>query len=136
MNGAMKGMSDPDLRMPSARDMRYYELATMLAMNSACRFQMGSVIALGARIFALGTNVIKTHPVQKRYGSHVVSIHAEYSAILHARCDLTGSTLYVARYRNLISKPCAACALLMVEAGIKSMVYHDGKTVVKCHLTG
>jgi deoxycytidylate deaminase len=127
---------ESDLKTPSARDMRYYDLATMLAMNSACRFPMGSVVALGARIISVGTNVIKTHPVQKRYGSHVVSIHAEYSAILHARCDLTGATLYVARYKDLISKPCASCALLMAEAGIKDMVYHDGKSVVKCRLTG
>lgn len=125
-----------DLKYPSKRDMRYYDLATMLAVNSACRFQMGSIIVRGARIVALGMNEIKTHPVQLRYGSHVVSIHAEYSAILHARCDLTGSTLYVARYHNLISKPCAACALLMFEAGIRDMVYHDGKDIVKCRLAG
>lgn len=129
-------MNDPDLKKPSARDMKFYELATMLAYDSECRFRMGAVITNGARIMALGTNKIKTHPVQKRYGSHVVSIHAEYAAILHARCDLTGSTLYIARFKNLISKPCASCALLMVEAGIKYMVYHDGNKVVKCHLTG
>lgn len=129
-------MSDPDLRVPSTRDLKFFELATMLADDSTCRFRMGAVIAHGARIVALGTNKIKTHPVQRRYGSHVVSIHAEYAAILRARCDLTGSTLYVARFKDLISKPCASCALLMYEAGIKYMVYHDGNKVVKCPLTG
>ena len=44
------------------------------------------------------------------------TIHAEKNAILFARQDLTGTTLYVTHY------PCAQCAALIVQAGITEVV--------------
>ena len=44
------------------------------------------------------------------------TIHAEKNAILFARRDLTGTTLYVTHF------PCAQCAALIVQAGIKEVV--------------
>ena len=44
------------------------------------------------------------------------TIHAEKNAILFARRDLTGATLYVTHY------PCSQCAAFIVQAGIKQVV--------------
>ena len=45
-----------------------------------------------------------------------LSIHAELNAILNARTDLTGWTLYVTK------SPCLGCAGAAVQAGIKRVV--------------
>ncbi len=44
------------------------------------------------------------------------TIHAEKNAILFARRDLTGATLYVTHF------PCAQCAALIAQAGIAKVV--------------
>lgn len=47
-------------------------------------------------------------------------VHAELNAILNAKQDLVGSTLYVTHF------PCAECAKAIVQSGIKEVVYlHD-----------
>lgn len=48
------------------------------------------------------------------------TIHAERNAILFARRDLTGTTLYVTR------PPCGPCAADIVQAKIKKVVYQAG----------
>ena len=44
-------------------------------------------------------------------------IHAEMNALLFARCDLSGFTLYVWPYA-----PCVRCAVHIIQAGIKRVV--------------
>jgi deoxycytidylate deaminase len=112
------------------QDLERYELARELAGNSECRFKMGAVIFRHKPI-ATGINVIKTHPDHKRYGKHVISIHAEHRAILRSRTSVNGATLYVARDGGDTSKPCPACMAYMREAGIYAVVYLDKGTVVK-----
>jgi dCMP deaminase len=46
------------------------------------------------------------------------TIHAEVNAIITARQDLTGCTLYVSPLH-----PCANCAAIIVQSGIKRVVY-------------
>lgn len=48
-------------------------------------------------------------------------VHAEANAILNATTDLRGSSLYV----NLF--PCNECAKLIIQAGIKEVVYSSDK---------
>ena len=48
-------------------------------------------------------------------------VHAEANAILNATADLRGSSLYV----NLF--PCNECAKLIIQAGIKEVVYASDK---------
>jgi dCMP deaminase len=48
-------------------------------------------------------------------------VHAEANAILNATADLRGSSLYV----NLF--PCNECAKLIIQAGIKEVVYSSDK---------
>lgn len=122
------------MKILTQRDNRFYELAMMLAETSECHYRMSAVITNGARVLSLGVNQIKTHPKQAIYREHVVSIHAELAAILHARTDLTGATIYIARWKNLISKPCLTCREIIREAGITTAVYHNGSAIEKVKL--
>lgn len=48
-------------------------------------------------------------------------VHAEPNAILNATCSLEGCTLYVTLF------PCNECAKLVIQSGIKKIVYMDDK---------
>ena len=48
-------------------------------------------------------------------------VHAEPNAILNATENLTGATLYVSLF------PCNECAKLIIQSGIKEIVYLDNK---------
>ena len=48
-------------------------------------------------------------------------VHAEPNAILNATCPLEGCTLYVTLC------PCNECAKLVIQSGIKKIVYMDDK---------
>lgn len=52
--------------------------------------------------------------------SRDLCIHAEQNAILHAKCDLTGCSLYVYGYMC-----CSKCALLIIQSGISKIYYKD-----------
>jgi len=49
-------------------------------------------------------------------------VHAEENAILNAKCDLEGWTLYVTLF------PCTACTNKVLQAGIKRIVYYDNNS--------
>lgn len=116
------------------RDTYGFELAIKAARLSDCRFAHGASILYGRKVLSIAHNKIKTHPAMKRYGSHVVSIHAEMGAIIHARTDIAGATCYSARVskdgKYLISKPCATCELLLRESGIYNVIYYNGSQFV------
>lgn len=119
----------------SARDNYGMDLAIKSAKLSDCRFAHGASILRGRKVVSFACNKIKTHPTMKRYGSHVVSIHAENFALIHAQTDLVGCVLYSARISRtgqlLVSKPCATCEMLIKEAGIRWVVYFNGAQYVK-----
>lgn len=48
-------------------------------------------------------------------------VHAEANAILNATTDLKGSTIYVSLF------PCNECAKLIIQSGIKEIVFEDNK---------
>lgn len=48
-------------------------------------------------------------------------VHAEANAILNTNEDLHGATMYITQY------PCNECAKLIVQKGIKKIVYADTK---------
>ena len=52
-----------------------------------------------------------------RSGKYRWVLHAELNAIVHARCDLRGCTLYVTGH------PCHQCAKVIAAAGIATVVY-------------
>ena len=62
----------------------------------------------------------------------MTTIHAEQRALILAQAPLRGCLLIsVRRNGNKCSKPCVMCAALMKEAGIHSVVYHNGREYVK-----
>ena len=48
-------------------------------------------------------------------------VHAEANAILNAQSNLSNSTIYVTLF------PCNECAKLIIQSGIKEIVYADNK---------
>lgn len=53
----------------------------------------------------------------QRSGKYRWVLHAELNALLHARCDLRGCTLYVTGH------PCHACAKAIAAAGLGRVIY-------------
>lgn len=116
------------------RDESHLRTARLIARESdASKYKMGAVIANGQKVLGLGCNKVrKTHPASNTPHRY---IHAELAAMLNARCDLRGSTLYVYRIgkddRPLISKPCHHCQALIEKEGIKTVVYTTTGGVIK-----
>jgi dCMP deaminase len=108
-------------------DKRYIRMATILAENSYCtRRQVGALIVKNQRIISDGYNGTPAgfenicedeNNVTKPY-----VLHAEANAITKiARSNNSseGATLYVT------ASPCIECAKLIIQAGIKRVVYSE-----------
>lgn len=54
-----------------------------------------------------------TNPLENKY---LYVVHAEANAIVSAKCDCTGFTIFVTHH------PCNECAKLIVQAGIREVV--------------
>lgn len=117
-----------------ARHKKFFNLAIDLASTSKHRYYMlGAVICRRHDILAVGVNQDCQHPVLESLGYKPWhNIHAEADAVIRAmkkRIDIRGATIYVARVRRKgdlgTSKPCRSCTSLLVEVGIKQIVYYD-----------
>ena len=108
-------------------DKRYIRMASIWAENSYCtRRQVGALIVKNQRIISDGYNGTPSgfenicedeNNVTKPY-----VLHAEANAITKiARSNNSsdGATLYVT------ASPCIECAKLIIQAGIKRVVYRD-----------
>lgn len=117
------------------RDRVTFDLATKVAKLSGARYMHGAVIRKGKSIVSVACNKLTTHPVQRRYGKHVCSLHAEIRAVILAKGDVVGCDCYSARVRGdgkyAISRPCATCWALLAEAGIRDIIYFNGDSIVK-----
>jgi len=123
---------------PSNKDKSLLKLAATVSTHSTHhRAKIGAVIVKNGNVVSMGFNKdSKTHPiiysVRSKKTHHIRSIHAEMSALIAARTDLTGATIYL--YREKIddvthevvkgmSKPCEVCQELLRKAGVKKAVY-------------
>lgn len=108
-------------------DKRYLEMARIWAQNSYCiRRQVGALIVKDKMIISDGFNGTPSgfenvcedeHGLTKPY-----VLHAEANAITKvakSNNSSDGSTLYVT------SAPCMECSKLIIQAGIKRVVYSD-----------
>ena len=108
-------------------DLRYLEMASVWARNSYCkRLQVGALIVRDKMIISDGYNGTPSgfenicedeNGVTKPY-----VLHAEANAITKVAKSgnsSEGATLYVT------ASPCAECAKLIIQAGIKRVVYRD-----------
>ena len=111
----------------AALDRRYARMALIWAENSYCkRRKVGALVVKDNMIISDGYNGTPTgfenicedeNNVSKPY-----VLHAEANAITKlARSSNSseGATLYVT------ASPCIECAKLIIQAGIKRVVYHD-----------
>ena len=108
-------------------DKSYLQLATVWAKNSYCvRRKVGAILVKDKMIISDGYNGTPAgfenvcedeNGVTKPY-----VLHAEANAITKVAKSgnsSDGSTLYVT------ASPCIECAKLIIQAGIKRVVYHD-----------
>jgi dCMP deaminase len=108
-------------------DKRYLQMAEIWSKNSYCkRRQVGAIIVKGKMIISDGYNGTPEgfenvcEDENNRTKPYV--LHAEANAITKvakSNNSSEGSTLYVT------SSPCMECAKLIIQAGIKRVVYSD-----------
>ena len=108
-------------------DSRYLRMARIWAENSYCkRRQVGAIIVKDKMIISDGYNGTPAgfENVCEDETDHTKPyvLHAEANAITKVACSNNssdGSTLYVT------SSPCIECAKLIIQAGIKRVVYGE-----------
>ena len=87
--------------------------------------KVGAVIADGKDLVSIGFNGFpkgvddNQDLLMSRETRLARTLHAEVNAVLYARRDLTGMTMYV----NL--PPCSQCAAIIIQSGIKRVVTRE-----------
>lgn len=93
------------------------------------KYRVGAAVLVSGRIVS-ASNRFRNAPHEAPPTEQ--SVHAEVRAVLRACSQGRGGTIYVARLgargRLLPSHPCARCMPVLVEAGIKRIVWYDGLT--------
>jgi len=104
-------------------DQRYLDLAKHIATWSKDpSTQCGAVITDGHRIISTGFNgfpqgIDDDERLDVRSKKYEIVIHAEMNAVLFAKQDLHGCTIYTYPYQ-----PCSRCASVLIQAGIRRVV--------------
>jgi dCMP deaminase len=81
-----------------------------------------TIASLGFNGFARGVEDDPARYADRALKNEMV-VHAEMNAILHAREQMAGYTLYVWPFH-----PCARCAAAIIQSGIKTIYSFAGKT--------
>lgn len=107
-------------------DLRYLRMARIWAENSYCRRQVGALVVKDKMIISDGYNGTPSgfENVCEDEGNVTKPyvLHAEANAITkpaRSSNNSDGSTLYVT------ASPCIECAKLIIQAGIKRVVYGE-----------
>ncbi|MES5133657.1 CMP deaminase [Hoylesella timonensis] len=108
-------------------DQRYLRMARIWAENSYCqRRQVGALVVKDQRIISDGYNGtpsgFENQCEDKQGVTHPYVLHAEANAITklaRSSNNSDGATLYVT------ASPCIECAKLIIQAGIKRVVYGE-----------
>ena len=103
---------------------RFLELATFISSWSKDpSTKVGAVITRGNRIISTGFNgpPQKVHDLQERFLDREIKLrivlHAEINAILFAKQDLKGCTLYCTH------PPCTQCASIIIQSGLEEVIF-------------
>lgn len=107
--------------------LKFFYLAKKLAeFSNHAEQHLGAVITKGNRLVSVGWNKNQTHPRSK---SHFKKLHAELAAIIKARQNLRGCSIYIYRETKngnmALSFPCPSCYSAIKEAEIKRIFYSD-----------
>ena len=125
MNGLTKSQIKKNLSQ-SKWDMRYLDRAATLSLWSKDpSTQVGAVITDGNRPISEGFNGMQQKIVSTKESRYLINrdiklqhiIHGEMNAIIFAKQDLTGATLYTWPFL-----PCTVCASIVIQAGITTIV--------------
>ena len=105
---------------------KYLRLAESQAQKSRYgRWPMGAVLVRGGRVIAAAPNNLRNEPGLAGLPLESCSIHAE-AAVLR-QVNKPGGTMYVARLTRggtrALARPCRRCKQLLVEAGIRNVVW-------------
>ena len=108
-------------------DLRYMRMANIWAENSYCvRRKVGALIVKDKMIISDGYNGTPSGFENVCEGDDGLTkpyvLHAEANAITKIACsnnNSSGATMYVT------ASPCIECAKLIIQAGIKRVVYRD-----------
>lgn len=104
-------------------DQRFLDLAQHVSgWSKDPSTRVGAAITRGKFIVSLGFNgfpsgIADDDRIQDRPTKYKIVIHAEENAILSARQDLRGTTLYVVPLL-----PCSSCAAKIIQVGITRVV--------------
>lgn len=122
----IKKIMENELSKQTKLDLRYLRMARIWAENSYCkRRQVGALVVKDKMIISDGyngtpsgfENICEENDITKPY-----VLHAEANAITklaRSSNNSDGSTLYVT------ASPCIECAKLIIQAGIKRVVYAE-----------
>jgi len=127
------------------RDLKIMQFTRRAAIDNPGvnnRMKLAASIVIKRDVISVGTNVMRSHPVQKKYGKNSDSIylHAEINAIVNSlnhvdRENLRKSDLYVYRVKkdmndparkhwvDGLSCPCEGCMSAIDAFKIKRVVY-------------
>ena len=119
--------TEPSTEKQSLLDARYLRMARIWAENSYCeRRKVGALVVKDKTIISDGYNGTPSGFENKCEDSNNVThpyvLHAEASAVTklaRSSDSRDGSTLYVT------ASPCIECAKLIIQAGIKKVVYAE-----------
>jgi dCMP deaminase len=104
-------------------DYRFLDLAELISSWSKDpSTKVGSVITKNNRVISLGYNgfpcqIDDDQRLQNREEKYKIIIHAEQNAMLFAKGDLEGCTIYTYPFM-----PCSTCASIIIQSGIKRVV--------------
>ena len=108
-------------------DLRYLQMARIWAQNSYCqRRQVGALVVKEGTIISDGFNGtpsgFENHCEDENNVTKPYVLHAEANAITklaRSSNNSDGSTIYIT------ASPCIECAKLIIQAGIKRVVYGE-----------
>ena len=112
----------------SLKDKSAVTRAVLTAKSSSHhKYRVGAVISVSGRLTS-ASNRYRNSAHEAPFTE--LSVHAEVRAVLRACSNGKGGTIYVARLgargRLLPSHPCRRCMGVLIEAGIKRIVWFDG----------
>ena len=102
----------------------FFNFMSELALLSKCVDKKQAAIIVDAdltQIYSIGLNggASKGIDCLCTLGGKYTCIHAEAQAIAKAKCDLSGCTMLCTM------SPCVTCAAMIINSGIKSVIFRD-----------
>ncbi len=123
------------------KDIEIFNILRRLAEeNDFPTARLASAIVINSRIVSFGTNKMKSHPFQKKYGKNSAAIfsHSEINGIRNAlryvdADDLRKASLYTVRVKHPASydrsyiyanaKPCIGCMRAIMEFKLRKVFW-------------